>query len=270
MSASNEYFSTQLQPDMGILNINAEFSDGLADGIDRALETFFNYYKYDKVNLKINSPGGSATALTHISQCLSQWKKCGKEIHTEGTFMAASAGALLLSLGKVGTRVVQKYSLILYHHSRVGGSTPVLTAGSADSLANIMRRLDGRMISNLVAHIQEGFGGPAALCDEGAARCTLLQSQSAQIERELDLHRDVKSFKCLSAISKVYRDCSTRSSIAPYLKYLEQRFSDDTSMDVREAYALALIDQVHLVSSLLPCASKPESATQQSTLRLAH
>ena len=262
MGISIAPISAEFGSDFGIININTEFDEGLAYGLEKLLGTMFGYYQYRKVVLRINSQGGSLLALTDITDGLDHWRQKGREIHTVGTFRAASAGALLLSLGHVGTRTVNRHTSIQYHHSRVGGTAPVLTAGSADMLAETMRRIDAKLIGGLVTHIVNGFGDVSDWVDEALARCELMCMATAAIEKELDLDKSSKSQKWLTGVKRMFDECRLRGTTSAYQRYLAKRFAADTGMDLREAYCLVLIDRIKLVPSLEPfaCLAKTDRA----------
>lgn len=241
--------SVEYEQDMGLIEVNTEFTEGLAFGIEKMLSNLFGYFKYRKVTLRLNSLGGSLTALKYILSVIQQARLRGLQVHTEATFMAASAGALLLSHGQIGTRTAKVLTQLLYHHTRVAGATPALTSSAADMLSHVMKRNDAKLISGLIAHIAHGFGSVEAFSREGTARCYLLLNNQAVIAQELDLDSS-KPPKWLNAVAKVYRECAQRNSSVPLQKFLEARFTPDTSMDLQEGYALLLIDRVQFVPSL--------------------
>lgn len=240
--------------DEGKLEINSEITEGLALGIETALDQFFTYYQYPRVTLRINSPGGSLLGLTHILQSVEQWRAAGKEVRTEATFLAASAGALLLALGEVGSRAVQRHTSLLFHHTRIDGSRWAITAGRADQLADVLRKKDRGLLQRLVTHVAEGFGGVGVFAQEGVARCDLLKRQSAALHEELNISPKSRSSRWIQSISSIHQGCATRKSTAGYQLYLEKRLESDTPMDFREAYALNLIDRVHMVPALVAAA----------------
>lgn len=94
----------------------------LCDRIDLALE----YYQYADIVIQLASPGGAVTALEHFLTRLTQWRATpGVHIETVALTHAASAAALILSLGDIGCRSAYASSELLYHSSRMttGGGT---------------------------------------------------------------------------------------------------------------------------------------------------
>lgn len=233
------------------LEINSEISEALALGVEAALGRAFGYYKYEALNLRINSPGGSLLGLIHVLQCVQTWRLKGHQVHTQASFLAASAAALLLTLGEVGTRTVQKHSRLVFHHTRIGGSQTEITACVADNMATNLRRQDHRLLQRMASHVTERFGGTDGLTQEGLARCAHLRHSADYVAQDLDLEPQ-KNRKWLTRIEKSYRDCTTRGSTAPYQNLLAGRLKMDTGMDLREAYALLLIDCAFQSTALLP------------------
>lgn len=241
--------------DEGELQINTDISEASALGVERALDLFFGYYHYPSALLRINSNGGQLAALNYMIQTVERWRKEGRRIQTEATFRAASAAALLLSLGEVGSRGTQRHTALLYHHTRVGGGAGAITAGGADHLAAMLQSKDRRLVTRLADHVAAGFGGPAALAAEGRARCELLQVRHASINEALEGQASRSMPKWLRSVAAMYRECEARSSTAAHIKALARRFEQDTSMDLREAYALGLIDGIVGVPDLKPKAA---------------
>lgn len=241
--------------------ITAEITQDLAHDIEAALSQIFGYYHYDTVTFRLSTPGGSLTALTAILQTMERWRSIGRKVNTEASFQAASAGALLLAMGEVGKRTVHPYSSLLFHHTRIGGTTSAITAGAAVRLATSLRQHDQVLLNRMVNHICDGMGGTLSFAEEGAARCEHLRKNSAQIAMALDRSALGKSEKWMSALMKMYGVCRAKASPDHYQRYLELRLNQDSEMDIREAYALCVIDGSHRVPLLVANASEMSSST---------
>lgn len=239
--------------------ITAEISPELAHNLEAALSQIFGYYQYHSVTLKLSTPGGSLTALKAILQTMERWRSDGRKVNTEATFLAASAGALLLAMGEVGQRMAQPYSSLLFHHTRIAGTTSAITAGVAIQLASSLRHHDKMIIQRLVNHVSAGMGGAIGLAEEGAARCEQVRQNSVRIAIELERPALVKSDKWLSTLTKVYADCFAKGAIDHYRRYLERRLNQDSEMDIREAYCLSIIDGAYRVPLLVANAVKDSS-----------
>lgn len=234
----------------GSLEINTEISEASAIEIEKYLDRFFGYYHYERVTLKLNSPGGALVGLEHILECIERWRARGREVHVLVMFRAFSAAALLLGLGEVGSRTAHRNSSVLYHHARVGGTQYALTSGAAGHLASVLKIVDQGLLQRLVAHCSKGFEGDSALAQEGANRCQVLRDQGPEIAREMGVVEQRRPLKWLMPVARMWADCTTRNSLTPYTKHLVERFEEDSGMDLREAWALGLLDRVKGVSRL--------------------
>lgn len=239
-----------LRDDIGIINVNSEITERLATSVEAGMEKLFGYYQYERITLRISSPGGLLNALRHILQYVQGWRSKGHTVETEVTFTAASAAAMLLSFGEFGFRTAHRHTSLLYHHSRVGGTTSLITATGANQLASILTSTDQSMLLGLVHHVVNGSGGIRGLCSQGSARCALLSNRSAAIALSLELSSEKRPPPWLKTISAMYRGVGEKSNHGAYLHYMAKRMETDSRMDLREAYALCLIDNIHCVPEL--------------------
>lgn len=234
-----------LHDNVARLDINSEITENLATAMEAGLEKLFHYYKYDRIVLRINSPGGLLNALRHMLQYMQHWRNRGCLIDTEVTFSAASAAAVLLSFGQVGSRTAHQHTSLLFHHARISGTTNAITATGAKNIASALKTTDQGLLLRLVEHVVAGSGGTAAYCAQGIARCDLLSNQAAAIANALELPTDKKSPSWLKSIAKMYLDVDAKKNPAPYMRYLAARMEIDSPMDLREAYVLCLLDRVY-------------------------
>lgn len=250
----------------GIIEINSEITQGLAIAIEAGFQSLFGYYKYSNVKMKINSPGGLILGLVHILQCMQVWRNAGRTISTETTFMAASAGAILLAYGT--GRTVQRHSSILFHHSRVGSSTN-LTSGQAVYLAEALQQRDEGIVGQLVQHLLSENCGVLNFAEEGIARCNLLVERNTEVCLVLGIPHSKRSEKGPAILAKAYRNCLSKNSTKPYEDYLEARMKLDSEMSLAEAYALNLIDAVAHVPLFKSCARAVAPLQANVGLKLA-
>lgn len=240
-----------LRDDIGIIEIDSEITERLAISVEAALAKLFGYYKYERIILRISSPGGLLGALRHILEYIQNWRFKGYLVETEVTFCAASAAAVLLSFGEVGSRTAHRHTSVLYHHSRVGGTASVITASGANYLASLLASTDQKLLLRLITHVVKGSGGIRAFSIQGSARCDLLSIYSEDISIALELSSSgEKRPRWLKPILAMYRVIGEKSNHDAYRQYLAKRMESDTPMDLREAYALCLIDRVHGVPAL--------------------
>ena len=255
----------------GTLEVNTDICEASAIEIEKQLDLFFSYYHYERVTLKLNSPGGAVVGLEHILECIDGWRARGRVVQTLAMFRASSAAALLMSMGEVGSRTAHRNSTLLFHHARVGSTSYTLTSGAADKLASALKIVDQGMTQRLVTHCNMGFGGGNGLANEGTRRCQLLRLQGAEIAHDLRVMEPRRPLKWLSPLLHMWADCQSRNSLAPYTKHLVERFEEDSSMDLREAWALGLLDRVKGVARLearLALVCTPAPVVQRPRLAL--
>lgn len=247
-----------LQDHIAVINVSAEISESTAMAVEAALEKVGAYYQYERILLRVNSGGGLLRALRHMLDAIQNWREKGIRIETEVTFCAASAAAVLVSLGELGTRTVQRHSSLLYHHARLAGSDSAITATGANRLASLLESSDQKLMDRMITHMVDGSGGIQHFARQGQMRCELLGDKSAEIAVALELPLEKKNPSWLKEITKVFNEVEAKGALSSYQRYLAQRMEIDTAMDLREAYALCLIDRVHRVPSLqLPDTRRP-------------
>ena len=253
----------------GSLEINTEISEASAIEIEKHLDRFFGYYHYERVTLKLNSPGGALVGLEHIFDCIGRWRERGREVHSLVMFRAASAAALLLALGEVGSRTAHRNSALLFHHARLAGAQYTLTSGAAGQMASTLKIIDQKIVHRIVEHCRSGFGAGMGLALEGALRCQWLRDQGPEIALELGVTDTRRPLKWLSPVARMWADCVARSSFTPFSKHLAERFDEDSGMDLREAWALCLLDQIKGVTRLQVQVRKFESRAGQTPFPLS-
>jgi hypothetical protein len=82
-----------------------------------------------------------AARLRHVATCASAWTTgaAAARFGTRALLRARSAAAILLSLGDVGHREVQRRTDLLYHATRIIGEKTQLTAGAAGNLGSLLQ-----------------------------------------------------------------------------------------------------------------------------------
>lgn len=262
--------SYSLQDDHGKIHINSEITEELALALEQGLEKIFGYYQYERVTLRINSPGGLLTGLQHILEYIDHWRAQGRQVQTEVTFRAASAAALLLALGEVGTRTVHRHTCVLFHHTRIDATSSAITAGGANYLASMLLRTDTGLLMQVANHLVRGVGGFDAFCAQGLSRCEILRTHADAIAHALRIPEGGRHPRWLAAINTMYRENQVKNTTAVYRKYLEKRFDQNTPMDLREGYALNLLDCIHGVPEMGSIQKKNEpKLREQPHLQLA-
>lgn len=132
-------------------DVSPESIFSLCTQLDHAV----SYYQYRRVEIAIQSPGGSVRALKLFQEHLAAWRADGIQIATRGVAEVGSAAAVMLSLGDLGTRSAGPHATLLYHHVRVSGealadqlrqrSQTGLTSDGGDSLQSDLRALSKQL-----------------------------------------------------------------------------------------------------------------------------
>lgn len=236
-----------------VLSINGVISEETALEFERRLESLFDYYQYRSLQVDINSPGGSHSGLFHILFVMSRARKQGLRIHCKSTFLAASAGALLLALGEVGSRTVHCYTTVLFHYCRAQ-NLPQVTADSAQHISQAMQQADQTVLTFIQQHLLSGFGGEQALVQEGIARCKLLLQAKGVTNRTTTIG-DYAAIKGVLAMWQRVETSKAKAPLSIYEQALKKLFLVDRPLDVGSAYALGLIDLVEGRSEIEPFAN---------------
>jgi ATP-dependent protease ClpP protease subunit len=255
MSIQQQSIVVSCQEKTGRIELSDEVCEATARGVERSLEALFGYYKYKAVEVIISSPGGQLLSLRHILNCMQEWRAKGKLVLTESNFQAASAAAVLLSMGECKrSRTVLRTTQLHYHLGRIGAA-PIgqITAGTAQHIATMLRHADDGLVGDMVDHNSEGFGGATAHASEGLARCQLVKTHADDLAKAFSLKPQPqrKGMAWLTSVEKAHAACLQSGSMAPFKKYLERRFGADTGMSAIEAYASMLIDGAKGVALLV-------------------
>ncbi|MEM0354668.1 MAG: ATP-dependent Clp protease proteolytic subunit [Thermoplasmata archaeon] len=125
----------------------------LCDEIDLAID----YYQYKKIDIQIDSHGGSIASLDYYLSKLDRWRKKGIIIGTLGLTSVASAAAIILALGTVGYRRAYGSSMLLYHNTRIEREKWVATKDSLQFESDALDRTDKRLIKRMIDHVDEGI-----------------------------------------------------------------------------------------------------------------
>lgn len=258
--------SPLLSPQIATLRYEGEICAEGISALLKQMQSAFDYYQYDHIQLHLESPGGSAAGLDYFLRNLDKYQASGKQLHVQSTFMCASAAALLLAFGSWGERRVDRSTILLFHFARVGGNVADLTARSAQGYSRQLQRYDQIMIERLVKYLTFQAGGPAGMLALVAVRLNLLDANWSWVETQIQGavlsekgSRRPDWFKKLRCLFKA--DVDPQKAMASFIKYLCVSFQRDMPMDLREAFALALIDTIDDVmeptGALVPPTAQP-------------
>ena len=217
----------------------------------------FDYYQFSGITVQLDSPGGEYKAMLTLLDCMKRRQQANQLINMQATHVCASAAALVHAHGTWGTRTVEPDTHLLFHWARalfqVG---QVVTSDMAVSLAKGLSTVDQKILERLVASMCAGAGGEQALVDTMSARLDSLLLHWDETARALSDGVDGRSAnqcdwaKVLQKnIKRWQAECDVRKQVAGVVLCLKSRFEKDLAMDLREAYALCLID---VVKGILP------------------
>ena len=137
----------QHRRDRGIVRFSGELKLSAAVDLVETIDMLHRVYFYDLIELQISSRGGVSTALDHYLAAHERWRAAGVRVRTRVVDRAASAAALLLSLGD--ERIAEPGAALVYHCFRVCSDAPV-TATAAAVLFSDLADLDDRFLARLV------------------------------------------------------------------------------------------------------------------------
>ena len=120
----------------------------LVTAVDARLE----HYHYRRVEVVVSSPGGLVAALEYVVCAFARWRAGGVEVRTRVVATAASAAAVLVSLGDA--RSAAPGARLLYHLARVPDAG-IITARASAELLGELSRTDARLVSRLVERALE-------------------------------------------------------------------------------------------------------------------
>ena len=141
------------------------------DTVDAHLEQYF----YLRIEVVVSSRGGMAAAAEHIVCAFERWRRDGVHVRTRVIASAASAAAVLLSVGE--ERIAGPGATLLYHPSRVFDA--LVTAHESAELHSRLARIDERFIGFLVDRALRGHD--AAPCQAEPSDREVLEHVAAAI-----------------------------------------------------------------------------------------
>ena len=154
-SANEKLYAAKYEKACAIVRLIGEVNNrsifALCDEVDLAIE----YYNYSKIDIHIDSLGGSISSLDYFISKLDKWQnKYGVTIGTLGLTNVASAAAMILSLGTIGYRRAYMSAQLTYHNSRIlTNGQEIWTKERLDITSDRLTKTDDRLITRLVNHI---------------------------------------------------------------------------------------------------------------------
>ena len=123
--------------------LTREATVDLVETIDMLVRVYF----YVLIEIQISSLGGASSALEHYLDAHRRWRAAGVRVRTRVVERAASAAALILSLGD--ERIAEPGASLLYHLFRLPSNAPVTASAAALMFADLTR-LDEQCVARLV------------------------------------------------------------------------------------------------------------------------
>ena len=203
--------------------VDADSIRAVVDWIEQGL----NYYHYDHIVLKINSPGGRADALLRFVSALRNCRRDHPDfkLETVSVTQSCSAAALMLSLGTVGFRSADRDSRLIYHHSRISLQHGVSTADDLGRMSERLFRTDNRMLIELCRHVHQDLNEEVFELLEIC--CMDLQNYSAR--RRIGLLKKLRNKKITTLVNRVLENQDSgrqhtelENAITGYLEEQEQ------------------------------------------------
>jgi hypothetical protein len=218
--------------------------------LEHQFDRLFGYFKYGRINLCIESPGGEITGLEYVLRAMDRWAEEGRYVAVRSTFQCASAAACLLSMGEWGKRSVDRTTFLLFHCSRVQGEgNSQITARASKQLSTTLDDLDRRLLDVIVGNMLTKTGGTNGLMDLVLRRARFLDTDWVNVATNIstltNAVRGDRKPDWLKTVLKWERYANdSQKFVQEMKKHLVMRFQSEQRMDLCEAFVLLLIDEI--------------------------
>lgn len=204
-----------------------------------SVETLCALYFYDTVEIVIvAASGGDIGALRHLNDALTRWRATGVHIRTRVVTSAASASALMLSLGD--ERIAEPGATLLYHAVRIPEVTQ-LTAHGCAALGIHLERIDQLWIAQLVERaLGNRRAGERHACGrEDASVLGRLLGAKAKGRRARRTVEDLAR-----ALERRVETAVAQRNRKRLTRLYRRLFEMDTYVSAQVAYLLRLVDRI--------------------------
>ena len=206
------------------------------------IDTLVGQYFHTEVELIVASPGGETRAFQYYLGAVEDHRKQGVRFRTRVISSAASAAALMVSLGD--ERVAEPGARLLYHHARVPNAGEI-TARAASRYRSALRKADERLIGYLVERV---LAGPPAGPDL-AFECERDERHAVELLNDALSRRDRKPARAkrrrLARVVGRAVERARRDRDPDALRRIYRRlFEIETPISARLARTLGLIDRI--------------------------
>ena len=217
--------------------------------VDR-IDSLFAYYRYNRIVLSIESPGGAIDGMEYVLRAMERWAKDGRSVAVESTFQCASAAAFILAMGEWGRRRVDRGTFLLFHSARIDGSSMAgMTAAYSTHLSHALNSVDRKLLDVMINKMLLETGGAANLVDLVLARIRYVELHWKELAADLttlttgvDGNRKPDWLRALQKWTRHGAD--PRKFVLDMKKHLNLRLQQDARMELCEAFALCLIDEI--------------------------
>lgn len=225
----------------------------LVDVVDALVHEYF----YSTVELVVTSPGGNVAAFEFFVGRHAEWRRHGVTLRTRVLSEAASAAAVLVSLGD--ERVADPGSTLSFHRTRASPESGV-NAGTTASLSSLLREADETSVGRLAERALEAavevrhYALPAdsrllqelwlelGRSGKGGARApSKLRKLARAVGRHVDRavrRRDRKALACLYR-TLIENECMVSAPLALSLRLVD-RIGSGTVPELRGSAATGL------------------------------
>lgn len=241
---------TEMGPHQASLRYTGVMCQAGALMLEFQFDRLFGYYKYRRITLMIESPGGTIDGLDYVLRVMQRWAAQGRSVVIGSTFQCASAAAFLLSMGEWGHRRVDRSTFLLFHSARLqSASFAEMTAALSINLSQTLNSVDKKLLDVMVDKMLLETGGAQHLGQLVVERLRHVDLHWKMLAAELSTFTtafdDKRRPDWLKEIQKWARPGSDPNKFVLELKkHLSRRLQRDVRMDLCEAYVLCLIDEV--------------------------
>ena len=219
-------------------NLDWEASHELVSTIDTVVGQYF----YTQVELIVASPGGETRAFQYYLGAVEAHRKEGVRFRTRVISSAASAAALMVSLGD--ERVAEPGATLFYHHARVATAGEI-TAKAASTYRSALRKADGRLVGYLVDRLLAvpPAGRDPAFESERSER-HVLELLNGALKRSDRKRAPVKRRRLARAVGRAVERARRDRDPETLRRIYQHLFEIETPISARLARTLGLIDRI--------------------------
>lgn len=205
------------------------------------IQTVVDCYFYSEVELLVASPGGDTRAFAYYLTALHDWCSRGVRFRTRVISTAASAGAVMVSLGD--ERVAEPGARLIYHNARATNASE-LNASATTALHSSLRKIDEGMIALLATRAINAPSASSKMPFKAERSDRRVLERLHGIVTENHLGPNVKRRRLVRTVGRaVDRACRDRDKDA-LMRIYRRLFEVESPISARLARTLRLIDRI--------------------------